>query len=439
MKIGVIGIGYVGLVTGVCLADFGLSVICMDIDEDKVSSLREGVIPIYEPGLAEMVKRNIFYNRVGFTSDIKEVVEKSNVIFIAVGTPSNEDGSANLGFVKDVAKDIGKYINEYKVIVNKSTVPVGTGKIVKELIIEGVRGRGLDTNFDVVSNPEFLREGKAIYDFIHPDRVVIGSGSEKAAEIMKRVYKGLFLNQPHFVFTNIETAEIIKYASNAFLAVKISYINEMALLAEKVGANIQDIAKAMGLDRRIGAKFLRAGPGYGGSCLPKDTKAIVNAAEEQGEDLFIIKAAINANEKQKSRMLDKIRKHIGVLKGKTIGVLGITFKPDTDDIREAPSIDIIRGLVESGSKVQVFCPRGTKEAKWRLKEIENTITYCSNEYETAEGADALVLVTEWNQFRGMNLGRLRDKMNGDYFFDLRNIYVKDSNVRNLFRYYGVGI
>ncbi|TYB32075.1 MAG: UDP-glucose/GDP-mannose dehydrogenase family protein, partial [Candidatus Mcinerneyibacterium aminivorans] len=318
MKIGVIGTGYVGLVTGVCLADFGQDIICMDVDEEKINTLQNGGIPIYEPGLDDLVERNMKYNRIKFSTDIKKTVEETDVIFIAVGTPPAEDGSADLRHVLSVAKDIGKYINDYKVVVDKSTVPVGTGQRVKKVIQEQINKRDENYKFDVVSNPEFLREGKAIYDFTHPDRVVIGSESEKAAEMMKEVYRVLYLNKTPFVFTNIETAEMIKYASNAFLATKISFINEMALLSEKVGANVQDIAEAMGMDGRISDKFLHAGCGYGGSCFPKDTKAIVDIGWKHDVDLKVIQSAIDANEKQKMKMVEKIEKKMGDLENKTI-------------------------------------------------------------------------------------------------------------------------
>ncbi|MFR4520087.1 MAG: UDP-glucose dehydrogenase family protein [Fusobacterium sp.] len=438
MKIGVVGTGYVGLVQGIIMSEFGLNVICMDVSEEKINSLKNGIVPIYEPGLKELLEKNMKAERIEFTTDMKYTTENSDVIFIAVGTPPALDGSADLHFVLDVAKNIGKYMNDYKVIVDKSTVPVGTGKLVRETIQKELDERKLDFEFDIVSNPEFLREGKAVGDCLRPDRVVIGTENEKAKEIMKKVYDVLFINETPFVFTNIETAEMIKYASNAFLAVKISFINEIALLAEKVGANTQEIAKAMGKDGRISPKFLHCGPGYGGSCFPKDTKAIVDIAKKHGEDMYVIKAAIDANEKQKRKMVEKIVEKMNGVEGKHIAVLGLSFKPDTDDMRDAPSIDIIRGLVKAGAKIQAYCPEGMKEARWRLENCENSITYCADEYSAVNEADAVVLMTEWNQFRGMNLEKVKERMSGKFYFDLRNIYTKDSRVKELFEYYPVG-
>jgi len=441
LNIGVIGTGYVGLVQGVIMSEFGMNVTCMDVIEEKIHMLNEGKVPIYEPGLKELMDKNVEAGRLKFSTDIRETTEKCDVIFIAVGTPPKDDGSADLTYVLQVAESIAEYMNDYKVIVDKSTVPVGTGKLVRETIQKILDKRKAVFEFDVVSNPEFLREGKAVRDCLTPDRVVIGTESEKAKEIMKRVYDVLYINQTPFLFTNIETAELIKYASNAFLAVKISYINEMALLAEKVGANIQEIARGMGMDGRISPKFLHAGPGYGGSCFPKDTKAIADIARKYGEEFKVVEAAIAANEKQKQKMVEKITNMLGTngkLDGKTIAILGLSFKPDTDDMREAPSIDIIKGLVKNGAKIRAYCPEGMKEAKWRLKDVQDSIIYANNEYEAAEEADALVLMTEWHQFRGMDLNRIKSNMRDKYFFDLRNVYSKSDEVRLLFKYYSVG-
>lgn len=442
MNIAVIGTGYVGLVQGVVMSEFGMRVTCMDIIEEKIEMLKKGQVPIYEPGLKELMDKNVKEGRLLFSTDIKESIEKSDVIFIAVGTPPKDDGSADLTYVLQVAKDIARYMNGYKVIVDKSTVPVGTGKLVRETIQSTLDEREVDYSFDIVSNPEFLREGKAVRDCLTPDRVVIGTESEKAKEIMKKVYDVLYINQTPFLFTNIETAEMIKYASNAFLAVKISFINEMALLAEKVGANVQEVARGMGMDGRISPKFLHAGPGYGGSCFPKDTKAIVDIGKKYGEELKVVEAAISANEKQKRKMVDKIVGVMGkdgFLIGQKITVLGLSFKPDTDDMREAPAIDIINGLVEKGAKIQAFCPQGMREAQWRLENIAEHIQYMSNEYEAAQGANAVVIMTEWHQFRGMDLLKIKEAMADEYFFDLRNVFAKNSDVRKLFNYYGVGI
>jgi len=438
MKISVIGTGYVGLVQGVVLADFGLSVTCMDVDESKIEKLLNNEIPIYEPGLAELTDKVVKTGRIDFTTDIKKTVESSEVIFIAVGTPPKEDGSADLQYVLSVAKEIGKNINGYKVIVDKSTVPVGTGKLVRQAVQKELDARGVSFDFDVVSNPEFLREGKAIGDCLRPDRIVIGTESQRAQEIMRKVYSVLFLNKTPFVFTGLESAEMIKYASNAFLAVKISFINEMALLAEKVGANVQEIARAMGMDGRISPKFLHAGPGYGGSCFPKDTKAIVDIAKQNDEELLVIKAAIDANVKQKSKMVDKILGKMKSVEGKTIGILGLSFKPETDDMRDAPSLDIIKGLVKNGAKIKAFCPEGMSEAAWRLEDCSDKIEYCTDGYQVAKDADGLVLVTEWNQFRGMDLEKVAGSMKGKFFFDLRNIYLEDPQAQNLFDYSCVG-
>lgn len=438
MKIGVVGTGYVGLVQGVIMAEFGLNVICMDISIEKINNLKNGIVPIYEPGLKELLEKNMKAERIEFTTDMKYTTENSDVMFIAVGTPPALDGSADLHFVLEVATNIGKYMNGYKVVVDKSTVPVGTGKLVREIIQKELESRNLDYEFDIVSNPEFLREGKAVGDCLRLDRVVIGTESERAKEIMKKVYDVLFINETPFVFTNIETAEMIKYASNAFLAVKISFINEISLLAEKVGANTQEIAKAMGKDGRISPKFLHCGPGYGGSCFPKDTKAIVDIAKKYGEDMYVIKAAIDANEKQKRKMVEKIIDKMEGVEGKHIAILGLSFKPDTDDMREAPSLDIIRGLVEAGAKIQAYCPEGMKEARWRLEDCENSITYCADEYSVVNEADAVVLMTEWNQFRGMNLDKVRARMKGNFYFDLRNVYTRNTHIREEFKYFPIG-
>ncbi|WP_238858721.1 UDP-glucose/GDP-mannose dehydrogenase family protein [Clostridium sp. YIM B02569] len=442
LKIGVVGTGYVGLVQGVIMAEFGMQVTCMDIIEEKIHMLQEGKVPIYEPGLKELMDKNVEAGRLRFSTDMKWTTENSDVIFIAVGTPPKDDGSADLTYVLQVAESIAKYMNGYKVIVDKSTVPVGTGKLVKETIQKILNNRECNYGFDVVSNPEFLREGKAVRDCLTPDRVVIGTESEKAKNIMKKVYDVLYINQTPFLFTNIETAEMIKYACNAFLAVKISYINEMALLAEKVGANIQEIARGMGMDGRISPKFLHAGPGYGGSCFPKDTRAIADIAKKHGEEFKVVEAAIAANEKQKQKMVDKITAVLGEdnqLEDIKVAILGLSFKPDTDDMREAPSIDIINGLVSKGAKIQAFCPQGMSEAKWRLVNIKESILYTKNEYEAVEGVDAVVLMTEWHQFRGMDLNRIKENMRGEVFFDLRNVYSKSDDIKLIFKYYSVGM
>jgi len=370
MKIAIIGTGYVGLVTGICLADFGNNIICVDNDKEKIDILNKGQLPIYEPGLKEIIERNRHYKRIEFTTDIKYAVLHSEVIFITVGTPEREDGNADLKYVFKVAKDIAHYMNGYKVVVDKSTVPIGTGKKVKEIIQNILKDRKINYKFDIVSNPEFLREGKALYDFMHPDRIVIGGESKKAIEIMKEVYRVLKLNDIPFIINNIETAEMIKYASNAFLAMKISYVNEIANLCEKVGADIQVVTSAMGRDGRISPKFLHCGPGYGGSCFPKDTKALAKIGRENNSPITLIKSTIKANQNQKFKMVEKIEKAMGNVKEKIIAILGLAFKPETNDIREAPSIVIIEELYQRGAKIKVFDPQAMEEARRKLKYLK---------------------------------------------------------------------
>lgn len=437
-KISIIGSGYVGLVIGTCLADFGMNVICVDNNVEKIESLKNCEIPIYEPGLSDIVERNVYYKRLRFTTNIKTAVEESDVIFIAVGTPPADDGSADLQYVMQVAKDIAKYVNGYKVIVNKSTVPIGTGQKVKKIISNILKDRNKDYSFDVVSNPEFLREGSAIHDFIHPDRVVLGSESEKAKKIMEEVYRVFYLNETPFAVTNIETAEMIKYASNAFLAVKITYINELANLCEKVGADILHIARAMGMDGRISPRFLNPGPGYGGSCFPKDTKALARIGHKLGEAITLVEQTVIANENQKHKMVKKIKDAMGNIEGKTLGVLGITFKPNTDDMREAPSLVILDELAKEGVKLKIYDPEGEKEGKWRLEHIKDNIIFCNNEYEAIKDADALVILTEWSQFRNMNLNMVKNSMKDKYFFDFRNVYERAVVEGKGFNYYCVG-
>jgi len=440
----VAGTGYVGLVSGACLADFGNTVICIDNNASKIETLRKGGIPIYEPGLDDVVMRNVGSGRLSFSTDMASAVKKSDVVFIAVGTPPADDGSADLKYVEAVAREVARAMNGYKVVVDKSTVPVGTGKRVKGWIAEELANRGGDAAkiaFDVVSNPEFLREGSAVQDFTHPDRVVIGAESEKARTLMKDVYRSLYLNETPCIETNIETAEMIKYASNSFLAVKITFINEVANLCEKVGANVQDVAKAMGRDGRIGGKFLHPGPGYGGSCFPKDTQAMARIGRDFGEPLSIVETTIEANENQKLRMVAKIEKGLGgegSLMGKTISVLGLAFKPNTDDMREAPAITIIEGLVARGAKIRTCDPVAIKEASWRLESIKKSVVFCDDEYETLAGSDALVLMTEWNQYRNLDLDRVKSLLRHPVFFDLRNVYNRADVEKKGFVYFAVG-
>ncbi len=431
MNICMIGTGYVGLVTGTCFADFGNSVTCVDIDEDKISKLNKGIIPIYEPGLDVLVAKNVKEGRLKFTTDLKSAVEDALVIFIAVGTPPKEDGSADMRYVEAVAKDIAKYMNGYKVIVNKSTVPVGAAKHIKKIIQENLTR---PIHFSVASNPEFLREGSAIEDFMRPDRVVIGTEDSEAMAIMKDLYSPLYLIETPIVFTNLESAELTKYAANAFLAVKISFINEIARICERVGADVHDVAKGMGLDNRIGKKFLHAGPGYGGSCFPKDTKALLAIGKQFDYNFKIVDAAVRVNDEQRQLMLKKIKSAVGDLKGKTIGVLGLSFKPNTDDMREAPAIDIVKGLQKNGAHVKAFDPVAMEEAKKVLPDIE----YVKDTYDAARDVDALVFITEWNQFRSLDLDKLKSLMKQPVIIDLRNIYEPPKMREKGFKYVCVG-
>ncbi len=431
VNITVIGSGYVGLTLGIGLSDFGWNVTCVDIDEERIKKLNNGIIPIFEEGLNEIVKRNLSERRLHFSTNLKEAVRGSSVIFIAVGTPSRDDGFTDLTQVWKVTDDLGKLIDEYKVIVVKSTVPIGTtGKIynrIRELT---------NTDFDIVFNPEFLREGNAIHDFFHPDRVVIGTESEKSLDVMKEIYRPIYLLQTPFVFTNIETAEMIKYAANSFLAMKITFINEIANLCEKVGADVHDVARALGMDGRIGPKFLHAGPGYGGSCFPKDTNAFSYSAREFGSPLSLVEATIKANDKQKLFMVDKIRRMAGgSLKGKNIGILGLAFKQNTDDMRDSPAITIINKLLNEGAVVKAYDPEAMKNAR---KIFGERIILCKNEYDAAKDADLLVILTEWNQFRALDLDKLRLLMKTHAIADLRNVLEPMVVKEKGFTYEGVG-
>jgi len=437
-NIAVVGTGYVGLVSGACLADFGNHVTCVDVDAGKIERLKKGEIPIFEPGLDDVVVRTSAAGRLSFTTDLESAVQGNDVVFIAVGTPPAEDGSADLRHVEEAARAVGCAMNGHKVIVDKSTVPVGTGRKVASWVREELSKRGVAHTFDVVSNPEFLREGSAIQDFTHPDRVIIGADRPQAREAMKEVYRALSLNEIPYIETGLETAEMIKYASNAFLAVKITFINEVANLCEKVGANVQDVARALGRDGRIGAKFLHPGPGYGGSCFPKDTRAMARTGRDHGSMLSIVEATIDANERQKARMVDKIENGLGSLGGKTIAVLGLAFKPNTDDMRDAPSIAICEGLVARGARIRAWDPAAIHEAGWRLASIKDRLVLAKDEYDAISGADALVILTEWNQFRTLDLDRVKRLLKGPCFFDLRNIYFRDQVEAMGFRYYGVG-
>ena len=431
MNICIVGTGYVGLVTGACLAEYGMNLICVDNDRQKIELLRQGKVTIHEPGLEDLVTKNIREGRLSFSMNIEESVKSSLVIFIAVGTPSNDDGSADLQFVEEVAKEVGHHMNGYKVVVIKSTVPVGTCRRLKQLIKEH---QAQPIPFDIVSNPEFQREGSAIEDFMRPDRVTIGTESEQAIAIMKDIYSALYLIETPFVVTSLETAEMIKYAANTFLAAKVSFINEIANLCEVMGADVHHVARAMGLDGRIGKKFLHPGPGFGGSCFPKDTRALRRMTQERGYPFKILDAVIKVNEEQKKRMINKIVEKVGDLKGKTIGILGLSFKPNTNDIRESSSIAIIQGLLEMGAKIKAFDPTAMEEAKAILPEIE----YGKDAYDVAKGVDALVLATEWNQFRRLDLQRIKGQLKDPIFIDLRNVYDPDQMRQLGFIYCGVG-
>src|SRR5215204_2603087 len=431
MHIAVIGTGYVGLVTGACFAEFGVEVTCVDVDKKKIDKLNQGVIPIYEPGLDQIVEKNFKAGRLHFTTDIKSAVEQALVVFLAVGTPPKEDGSPDMSYYQQAAKDIAGAMNGYKVLVTKSTVPVGTGKWLREFVAENQKTK---TNFGVASNPEFLREGAAIDDFMRPDRVVVGSNEPDAIAIMKDLYRPLYLIETPIVITSLEAAELIKYAANAFLATKITFINEIANLCDAIGCDVHDVARGMGMDNRIGRKFLHPGPGYGGSCFPKDTRALTTVADQFGVETRIVDAVIEANERQRDAMIPKIEKLVGDLNGKKIGVLGLSFKPETDDMRESPAIEIIHTMIARGATVRAFDPVAMEEAKHFLDGLE----YASDEYEALRGADVLVIVTEWNQFRALDMDRVKSLLKSPKIVDLRNIYEPDDMREQGFEYVGVG-
>lgn len=433
MNITMIGTGYVGLVTGACLAEFGHQVICMDKDSAKIKFLQDGGIPIYEPGLESLVQKNISEGRLAFSTDMASAVQAAQAVFIAVGTPSSRrgDGYADLTYIYAAARELAAHLTKYTVVVDKSTVPVGTARQVARIIAE----ENPAADFDMVSNPEFLREGAAINDFMRPDRVVIGTESDRATMVMKEIYDPLYLLSTPFVTTNLETAELIKYAANAFLAVKISFINEMATICEAVGADVKDLAKAVGLDGRIGQKFLHPGPGYGGSCFPKDTLALLRVAQEHGMAARIVEAGVEVNAAQKARMVKKIRDAIGGSEsGKTIAALGLTFKPETDDLRDSPALTILPPLYEKGARLQVHDPQGMKQAA----EMFPHFIYANSPYEACQGADAVVLFTEWNQYRALDLARIKSVMRTPVFVDLRNVYDPGKMREVGFYYVGVG-
>ena len=431
-KITVIGTGYVGLVSGAGISDFGHRVTCADIIESKIKLLKNGEIPIYEPGLYELVDRNVNAGRLSFTTQVDEAIQQADVIFIAVGTPQSDNGEANISAIESVARSIGKNLNNYKVICTKSTVPVGTGDIICELIRENMVDGG---EFNYVSNPEFLREGSAVKDFLWPDRVVIGASSIKAFNIMKEVYRPLYVNEKPILHTNVATAEMIKYAANAFLALKISYINEVANLCEVVGADVHLVAKGMGQDGRISPKFLHPGPGFGGSCFPKDTQAFATLSREKGVPMNTIDAAITTNNIQKTRMVEKLNNLIGGdFSGKTIGVLGLAFKPSTDDVRESSSIEMIQSILDGGGKVKAYDPIANKS----MQNIFPDLNYLHSWEETCDGVDAMVIMTDWNEFRGMNLKKLKKVMKTPLVLDTRNILSMDKLSEYGFQFDNVG-
>ena len=425
-----IGTGYVGLVSGACLSEFGHNVVCVDKDTAKIHGLREGIIPIYEPGLDEVVNTNVKAGRLSFETDLKAAMPGAEAVFIAVGTPSRRgDGHADLSYVFAAAEEIAQHLNDYAVIVTKSTVPVGTNRKVEEII----RKTRPDAKFDVASNPEFLREGSAIEDFRRPDRVVVGCDTDRAREVMKEIYRPLYLNETPILFTSRESSELIKYASNAFLATKITFINEMANICEKVGGNVQDVARGIGLDGRIGSKFLHAGPGFGGSCFPKDTLALLRTAQEYGAPTRIVEAVVAGNDARKKDMAEKIERAFGGVKGKTVAVLGLTFKPNTDDMRDAPSLVIVPYLQEKGARIRAYDPEGAKEAK-KLLNVE----LCGDAYEALKDADGVAILTEWNEFRALDLERVKTLLKRPLMVDLRNIYRSGHMAAAGFKYVSVG-
>lgn len=432
MRVTMIGAGYVGLVSGTCFADFGHIVTCVDKDSSKIDHLQKGIMPIYEPGLDVLVDTNVKQGRLFFSTDVKDAITNSDVVFIAVGTPSRRgDGHADLSYVYAAAEEIAALVSGFTVIVSKSTVPVGTGDEIESII----RRVNPEADIAVVSNPEFLREGSAIGDFKRPDRVVVGTDDERARDVIKELYRPLYLNETPILFTNRRTSELIKYAANAFLAVKITFINEMADLCEKVGANVQDVSKGIGLDGRIGAKFLNAGPGYGGSCFPKDTLALTKTANDVGSPVQIVDAVIRVNADRKKTMAQKVINAMGgEVSGKTIGILGLAFKPNTDDMRDAPSLDIIPILEKAGAKIKAYDPKSIDEARSLLKDIE----FVDSPYTAIKGADAIVIITEWDQFRALDFDRVKDLMKGNTVVDLRNIYSVEMMVKYGFEYTSIG-
>ena len=435
MNIAIVGTGYVGLVSGTCFAEMGSHVTCVDVDANKIEKLNHGEMPIYEPGLEELVRRNVEFERLRFTTDLTSVLDDVEVVFSAVGTPPDEDGSADLKYVLAVARQFGQNIKKYTILVTKSTVPVGTAKKVKAAIQEELAKRGVDIPFDVASNPEFLKEGAAIKDFMSPDRVVVGTESEKAKEVMTRLYKPFLINNFRVIFMDIPSAEMTKYAANAMLATRISFMNDIANLCERVGANVDAVRKGIGTDARIGSKFLYAGCGYGGSCFPKDVKALLHTGLDNGYHMEVIEAVERVNEKQKSIVYDKIIKSVGSVKGKTVAIIGLAFKPETDDMREAPALVVIDKLLNDGATIRVFDPVAMDECKRR---IGDAVIYCKNIYDAADGADVFALMTEWRQFRMPAWNVIKKVMRGAAIVDGRNIYDRQELEEQGFSYTRIG-
>ena len=443
MNITIIGTGYIGLVQGAVMSDLGFDVICIDNNEEKIEILKEGKSPIYEPDLEEILKKSLKNGKIKFTSDYSFGVKDADVIFLAVGTPPLSDGSSDLSYIVDASRNLARYLSKDSLIITKSTVPTGTNRKIKKIILDELKKRNMkNLNVPVISNPEFLREGKAVYDFLNPDRIVVGidenDDNEKIKKEIYEIYDYFYKNSIPIIFTNLETAELSKYSSNAFLSVKISFINEMAILSEKIGANIEDVSKIMGLDHRIGNEFLNAGLGFGGSCFPKDTLAILNIGKHNNCEMSIVNSSVKLNNNLKEILIEKIKSKLGGVNGKTVSILGLSFKPGTDDIREAPAIKIIKKLIKLGAKIKVYCPKGMEKTKKEMVEYSDSIIYCENEYKCAENSDCLILTTEWKEFKNIDLEKIKDIMKNNYFFYFRNMFKGNENVRNYFHYYPIG-
>lgn len=443
MKIAIIGTGYIGLVQGVIMSDLGFDVVCIDNDEAKIEILKKGKSPIYEPGLEEILKKSLKNRKIKFTLDYNSGIKNADVIFLTVGTPPLADGNSNLSYITDASKNLAQFLSKDSLIITKSTVPMGTNKKIKTIILDELKKRNMDNlNVSVISNPEFLREGKAVYDFLNPDRIVVGidekDDKEKIKKEIYKIYDYFYKKDIPIIFTNLETAELAKYSSNAFLSVKISFINEIAILSEKIGANIEGVSKIMGFDHRIGNEFLNAGLGFGGSCFPKDTLAILNIGKNNDCEMSIVNSAVKFNDDLKDILIRKIKNKLGNVDGKIISILGLSFKPGTDDIREAPAIKIIKKLINMGAKIKVYCPKGMEKTKRELKNYSDFIKFCENEYECSKNSDCLILATEWKQFENIDLVKIKNIMKNNYFFDFRNMFSENKDIRNYFHYYPIG-